>query len=197
MTHFKNEDNGEIETDQICSYQLNKLSINRPVSDEIFTFKPKDGIYTDRIETNKIELKQGDYFPNLDLLSINEDAIPLSSLKGQISILEFGYIGCGPCLLAANELKKSYKTFKDNDKVKFYYINPRDKISLINEYTKKENVAFEILIGNERTVNAFGIDSYPRIFIIDHDLKIAKIFIGYSGLNMGNEITEEILKIMR
>ena len=195
-THFKRHVDGKPQIDQVCSYQISELSIDKPIDDKIFKFNKS--IAKKRKSTpEKKELLLGDYIPNLKVLRLNGDSISLSSLKGQISILEFGYIGCGSCVLASNELKKSYTLFKDNANVKFYYLNTIDKIGRVREFVKKENIPFETLIGNEEVENSFGFNRYPRIVIVNHNLKIVKIFSGYSGTEMGNAITDEINKILK
>ncbi|MCT4601372.1 MAG: redoxin domain-containing protein [Marinifilum sp.] len=195
-THFQRAVDGKSQIDQICSYQIRELVINRPIDNKTFKFNQTIGKKKKSIP-EKNELKSGDYIPSLKVLKLNGDSISLHSLKGQVSILEFGYIGCGNCTLASNELKKSYHLFKGKTNVKFYYFNTIDKPHRIREFVKKENIPFETIIGNEIVENSFGLSYYPRIFIVNKDLKITKVFNGYSGVNMGNEINEEIKKIMK
>lgn len=195
-THFKRLVDGKLEIDQACSFKISKLHINEPLSDKLFNFNQTEKVNSNHIEKEIKELKQYDYLPNLNLRTVNEDSFSLSSLKGQISILEFGYIGCAPCILVSNELKKSYLKFKDNKKIKFYYINPVDKIERVKEYSKRENIPFEILIGEDNIANALGLKSYPKVMIVDKDTKINKIINGYSGSEMGEEINENIYKLI-
>ncbi|MCK9638758.1 MAG: TlpA family protein disulfide reductase [Prolixibacteraceae bacterium] len=195
-THFKRAVDGEPQIDQACSFQINKLHINEPLSDELFNFNLTEKVNSKHTINEIKELKKGDYLPSLNLLSVNNDLFSLSSLKGQISILEFGYIGCAPCVLVSTELKKSYLNFKDNKKIRFYYINLVDKIERIKEYSKKENIPFEILIGNDNIANALGLKSYPKVIVVDKDTRINKIINGYSGPEMGADINESIYGLM-
>ena len=195
-THFKRAIDGKPQIDQVCSYQISELLINKPIDNNIFRFNQTIAKKKKRTP-EKNELKSEDHLPNLKVFKLNGDSVSLSSLKGQISIFEFGYIGCGNCALASNELKKSYNLFKGKTNVKFYYVNTIDKTDRIREFVKEENIPFETLTGNESVENSFGLNSYPRIYIVDHDLKITKVFRGYSGIEMGNKITDEINKIMK
>lgn len=195
-THFVRKVNEELQIDQACSFQIGKLHMNEPLSDELFNFNRTKNANSKSIKNDIKELMQGDLLPNLNLQTVNEDSVSLSSLKGQISILEFGYIGCGPCLLVSNELKKSHSTFKDHKNIKFYYINPIDKIARVKEYSKKENIPFEILIGNDHTINTLGIKSYPTVFIVDQDTRINKIINGYNDSVMSNKLNKSIYSLI-
>ncbi len=195
-THFKRNVDDEAQIDQICSYQIDSLAINEPIEDNVFEFS--QAVESKRKVTKEMQsLKLGDCIPDIKVLKLNKDTLLLSSLKGQISILDFGYIGCGNCLLASNELKKTYEHFKNNDKVRFYYVNPVDKFERVKEYSKKENMPFETLIGNEVVESSFGLSAYPKIFIVDQNLNVARIFSGYSGTKMGQEIINEINKLKK
>ena len=194
-TSFLKQENNEPMFDQKCKYIFRNISSDKEVMEDLFD-NGKITHSTKNTNTSFVQLSVGDKAPDWNLLSLNGDSIGINSIGKEAIVLEFGYVGCGACLLATEELKKTYHKVQ-YDKVGFYYINPIDNQERSQSYVDKSNIPFTYLLANEEIVSNYGLDSYPKIFIIDQKRRIHKIFNGYSGKNMNNEIHASIMKIMK
>ncbi len=134
---------------------------------------PVVGIYVGNIATNFTETdSQG-----------NE--ITLESFRGNVILLTFSAMWCGPCRMEAPELVNLYNTLKDRGLVIVQCIyqdedgNPSDLSDLarwINEF----GMTFTVFNDPDRsTVNLYNFDAIPFNVVIDRDFIIRHRNSGY------------------
>jgi len=128
------------------------------------------------LETNLLQ-KDG-IAPNFSLITASGDSIRLSDYKGKIVILDFWYVGCSPCVKAYRDIKTLEEKLGKN---KFIIIgmNPITRERKINRYIKKGKYSDIVTICSKKIKNQYQVKSYPTIYVIDKQGKIALATAGY------------------
>jgi glutathione peroxidase-family protein len=166
---------------------LSVLSSCKKSSEVDSTFPPTNpvvGIYRGNIATNFTETdSQG-----------NE--ITLESFRGNVILLTFSAMWCGPCRLEAPELVNLYNTYKEQglEIVQCIYQeeagNPSDLSDLarwINEF----GMTFTVFNDPDRsTVNTYNFDGIPYNVLIGRDFIIWYIIEGYDPDTLRRRIEE-------
>ncbi|RLD40343.1 MAG: hypothetical protein DRI86_15430, partial [Bacteroidetes bacterium] len=116
--------------------------------------------------------------PNFSLITASGDSIRLSDYKGKIVILDFWYVGCSPCVKAYRDIKTLEEKLGKN---KFIIIgmNPITRERKINRYIKKGEYSDIVTICSKKIKNQYQVKSYPTIYVIDKQGKIALATAGY------------------
>lgn len=165
---------------------------------EINNYKPDEtswfySTYTDEYAQYQLGerpqlLQLGSPAPTWELESIDGNKISLDSFKGEIILLEFWIKNCGACIAAVSKLNELHKKFRD-DKFNLISINIYDSKEDITLLSENKNIEYDVLMNGSTVANKYGVYSYPTIFIVDKNGKVA-----YSGSLKVPEI-ENILKM--
>lgn len=129
-------------------------------------------------------LSVGDTPPNFTETDSQGNPFTLESLRGNVIILGFSAMWCGPCRAEAPELVNMYNTYKERglEIVQCIYQDegsePADLDDLarwINEF----GITYTVINDpDESTVDAYKFRSIPFNVIIDRDFIIRDIIIG-------------------
>jgi len=123
----------------------------------------------------------------------------LSSLRGQVVVLDFWATWCGPCLASFPMVREHVAHFKGSP-VTFVGVtsiqgfvanmgdridtegNPAKEISLMPEFMKAKNMTWDVAISDEEVFNpAYGIEGIPFVAIIAPDGTVR-----HAGLHPGD-----------
>ncbi len=144
--------------------------------------KPAAAITADDTKLNPgASLAVGTTAPNFNLATINGKHYQLSALRGHPVLLEFFAVWCPHCQAEApilNNIDKAYasKSLQTLSILASPYDRTHDATGSTNPVTKDDitwfkntfNVAHPLLIDpNFSTVNKYGANSYPTIYILD------------------------------
>jgi peroxiredoxin len=135
--------------------------------------------------------------PDFTLNDIYGKKVMLSQFRGEVVILNFWSIWCGPCLAEMPSLNKLYLEFKDKGLMVIGVAeDPAEKP--VKSYIQEKGLAFPILMDKERKVyfkySLFGI---PVTFLIDKKGVIVEKFIGerdWSSPQMKEKISNLLKK---
>lgn len=105
--------------------------------------------------------------PIFNLAYVNKkDSLKLSSLKGNIVLLEFWIKNCGYCISAVPKLNSLITKFEKRE-FKVVGINSEDNNKDIELFYKKNTPVFKTVVGNSKINEAYGIDAFPTVVLID------------------------------
>jgi len=124
--------------------------------------------------------------PDWSLPDIEGNTISLSSLRGSCVLLDFWFIGCGPCLQSIpilNELQERYQ----NDNFIVLGINCYSKKpENIREWCMKNNMKYKNVWGGDELIEIYRIKGAPIFYLINQSGNIV-----YSQLGKDNKKLEE------
>ena len=130
--------------------------------------------------------------PEWSLLTLNDDTLNLSDLKGEVVLLDFFYKSCYPCMLALPFLQELHEKYNDKG-LKVIGIDPYDtKEDDIEEFLSKRGVSYTVVLDNKDTAGKYHVSGYPTIYLINKEGKIVHTQVGYS-----EEIEDELEEIIR
>jgi thiol-disulfide isomerase/thioredoxin len=131
--------------------------------------------------------------PQWSLVSLNDETIKLSDLKGKLVLIDFFYKSCYPCMLALPVLQELHEEYYDKG-LRIIGINPFDTKEKddIDNFLSKRGVSFTVLLGGIDVAKEYRVSGYPTIYFID---KEGKILFAKSGYGEGmKEYYEEIIE---
>jgi len=105
------------------------------------------------------------------LQDLNGKQWRLSSLRGQVVLVNFWATWCPPCRKEMPDLDSLYAHFRKKGLVVLAISDEgTDKVS---PFLKEHPVAYPILLDPDRAVNKlYGVEGIPKSFVYDHDGKL-------------------------
>lgn len=118
----------------------------------------------------------GHYAPDAALLDLSNKSVRLSSLRGQVVVLNFWYVACEPCRYEMPALEKAYLAHKSQGLV-IVGVNTSDDAQTISNFTNQIGVTYPILRDlGERVTIQYKVTATPTTFVVDrHGVIRAKI----------------------
>ena len=95
----------------------------------------------------------------------------LSSLRGQVVLVNFWATWCPPCRKEMPDLDSLYSRFRKKGLVVLAISD--EETSKVTPFLKEHSVAYPILLDTDRAVNKlFSVEGIPRSFVYDRDGKL-------------------------
>lgn len=176
FSHFHREVDGVAQIDQKTWHQFTRVRVNEPLEDSIFRFRPQ-GKRSGQQALK--ELKEGDIAPDWTLADVSGDSVSLHALRKEYILLDFGHIACGACVLAVGDIERNVWKHCDREKVAFLYIDLLDSEETMRKYAAEKGVDYPFLKGNKELEELYGVTGYPRLFLLDGNFRVVKVFPGY------------------
>ena len=100
------------------------------------------------------------------LTALDGKTYSLDSLRGKVVLLNFWATWCPPCRREMPNMEKLYQRFSEKGLVVLAVSD--EKRQTVEDFLKKQNYTFPVLLDPDRTVNtAFGIEGIPNSFLFD------------------------------
>ena len=133
---------------------------------------------------------------------LNKDtSITLSSLKGNVVLLNFWATWCGPCIAEIPEFNDLYSKYK-MEGFEILGVSVSDNYRQLEKFTKKIDVQYKLLFGTSDNMSSIMQDygnvySVPISFLINRDGLVVR---GYPGAILGEYwsslLKDDILKFL-
>ena len=118
--------------------------------------------------------------------AITESSVSMKGLKGKVVVIDFWATWCGPCVAEMPTMKKLYAEYKPKG-VEFIGISldqPKEAggLDALKAFVAKNEITWPQYYQGKGWESEFsvswGIDSIPRVFIVDADGKLASVDAG-------------------
>ena len=108
---------------------------------------------------------------------LNSPARGLKDLKGKFVLLDFWFIGCGPCHRDLPSVKATYEAFRDRG---FTVVSVHDKSQspeAVEKFAKEHGMTFPIVVDNSNGTlldqcSKLGVYGFPSYILLGPDGKI-------------------------
>lgn len=109
----------------------------------------------------------GHYAPDATLLTLANQRVDLTSLRGKVVVLNFWYVACEPCRYEMPALEKAYQTYQGQGLV-VVGVNITDDAATISQFTQQLGITYPIWRdANQRATVTYRLTATPSSFIID------------------------------
>lgn len=122
-------------------------------------------------------LKKNKKIPKFKGYTLDNSLITKEDLFDQITVLDFWYIGCAPCLKIVPTLDSLAINYKDKG-VKVVGMNPFDTKDDIIKFKKFSQSSYDLLLIENKLPKKFNVIGYPTVFIINQEGRVAYSHIG-------------------
>jgi thiol-disulfide isomerase/thioredoxin len=159
-------------------------------------------LYADRAAADREEFKAGAIGGSVPELGngtwLNTTATSLADFHGKFVLLDFWFVGCGPCEREFPFLK-SLQDIYGEDNFTIVSIHSGDQgVDSVRQYCEKRKMDFPIFVDGpteeiRKLFKPFGLISFPHYILLDPDGKI----VFNDALQEKNSLREEKFEIIR
>lgn len=124
-------------------------------------------------------------FPDFDIINPSGASIKNEDLKGKITLVNFWFTGCQPCIQEMPALNKLVKKYGGSVNFIAFTFN---ETSEVKSFLKDHDFNYMQLPGAQQLVKTLDISSYPTHMLLDKEGNIKKIEIGATE-NIAEKLT--------
>ena len=120
-------------------------------------------------------LQDGDLAPDFSAITINNENIDLSELRGKVVLIEFWSTTCGPCIKELPNLKEIYALNKDNKDFVMIGVSLDSDIEKVNSFIEINDLKWHQIFddGYGEISQLYNAVYIPRTYLIDRNGNIA------------------------
>lgn len=138
--------------------------------------------------------KIGTKFNYLEFKEISGNTFDAENLKGKILVINFWFVGCGPCEIEMPELNELVNQYKDHKNIVFISFS-RSNESKTRQFLNRKKFNYPAVSMDETLRNEFKISVYPTNYVIDENgiYQFASKGIGAGSVTLINNKISELL----
>ncbi|HEU0241028.1 MAG TPA: TlpA disulfide reductase family protein [Micromonosporaceae bacterium] len=132
--------------------------------------------------------------PDFTLSQLNGPSMTLSTLRGQVVVVNFWASWCAECHTEQAALDQTWQQFQDSGVV-VVGVNFEDTTGDASDYVRTAGVSYPVVEDTDsRTALAYGLRGIPETFIIDKTGRIVDRIIGpVDATKLSSEINSVLL----
>lgn len=187
----------EEEAKKIKSGTFSTMTMKLDNGDEIITLIPiNESEIKAMFEKDEAwkKAKIGKVFPSFEEKTSGGKSISNKDLEGKISVFNFWFIACKPCVEEMPDLNKLVSKYAKEDVV---FIAPSiDSKVNIQKFFEKHSFDYTVTTDARTFADKLEITGYPTHFVVDQKGIIRAVFVGGSDY-VGNLLSQEIDKLLK
>ena len=117
--------------------------------------------------------------PTLNCTSMTGTNVNSTSFKGKVTVLNFWFTHCKPCVAEFASLNKLVETYQDKG-VQFISF-AMDKKAVLDSFLITHPLQYTVIPGATSIMDTFKISSYPTNMILDKEWRVVQIITGGDG----------------
>jgi peroxiredoxin len=121
-----------------------------------------------------LQLKIGVPFPDFTITNVNGNTLSKQELQGKITVVNFWFESCAPCIAELNSLNTLFQKFKDNPDFQFVSFTI-DSIEIAKEAIKKFGILFDVYPITKKESERLFCAGFPTNLIVDKNGKVAYV----------------------
>lgn len=153
------------------------LFLSLILTNEILAQTPEEQRYLDTLRMGGAHLV-GRQFPQFELRTAKGELYSNASFKDRVTVINFGFQACAPCIAQKDALNNLFEDFKIYDRFRFLSIT-HDDYNTIKKSLQVYNIKYPVL---KTTVDSAGLlnfkQGYPTSMIIDSTGAIIYCVVG-------------------
>ncbi len=187
---IRHQGNYQYSSINISDYRFNTLrpgdfaagEKHRKYKVDTFVRKPEPPLLSKGIAAPAIKGKH--YQDNM-----NEQVVDFT---GKVTLLDFWYMSCYPCIQAIPTIEKLHEKYKD-DGLQVFGVNPVDikRIEKMPQFLEHNPMKYPIYMVDIEIPTSYNVRGYPTFYIIDKTGKVHTSTVGY-GPETEEELAEAI-----
>ena len=148
----------------------------------------EDQAKTKTLRTNVVKELEGKPIKPFSLKTLNDVIISESTVKGKVTVLNFWYTGCKPCIREMPDLNKLVDKYHKS----VNFIAPTfDSAERVEAFMKKREFKYVPLLDSKSFNESLGINVYPTHLIIDQEGIVRKVIFG-AHQDIGSQLVKLI-----
>jgi thiol-disulfide isomerase/thioredoxin len=140
------------------------------------------------------ESLKGKEAPDFSLRTVDDKDAKLSSLKGNVVVVDFWATWCPPCRQSLPHIQKMSGDKELADKgLKVFAVNDREGKDNIEPFLKENKYTFTVPMDVEgKALEAYKSDGIPATIVVGRDGTVKAVFVGYEGDQTARQIDEAV-----
>ena len=178
--------NKSVSTSIFSAIKING-NVTRSIKELKKDFQNYTMIQPEILEPNKLLSKA---LPELELPDLLDLKKMVKVNSNKLTLIDFWEVWCSPCIASFPKVENLKNKF--SKELNVFGIVSEDRENAI-KLTEKKGTTFQNLIGNNDLENEFGVNSWPRYFLVDKSGIVQKEYFGFSQ-QIEKDIKELIAK---
>ena len=162
-------------------------NVKRSIKDLKKGFQNYTIIQPEKRKPNKLLTKK---LPTLELHDLFDKNKIVKVNNDKLTLIDFWEVWCGPCIASLPKVENLKNKFPSELKV--FGIVSEDHENAI-KLVEKKGTTFQNLVGNKDLEKEFGVNSWPRYFLVDKSGIVQKEYFGFTE-QIEKDIKEFITK---
>jgi peroxiredoxin len=142
---------------------------------------------------SEVGLEVGNLAPDFQTVTDTGEPVTLSDLRGQVVLLNFWAIWCGPCRVEMPEFQQQYEARTD-DGFTILAVNSGESADTVRDFRAELGLTFPLAMDESTAIQTqYGLFSYPTTLLLDRDGMIVARHFGPLTAEQIDQMLDSVL----